>query len=148
MHGAQSLSLSYGFIHDQNVFKDLRGTNFYFVIICCLCVWLHWVPNKSHIDATSVMLCGRESNVFTGLCFPRDFYKLIHMQYERTLQPFLWCWQVVYSAGMVNSLSVFFIFLSTEGNQAPWITALQSDSCFGQWPSGNCIISYNTSYNH
>lgn len=77
LHGAQSLSLSYGFIYSRNALKDLHilkwETNLCFVFICCLCVWIHRVPHKSLIEFTSVILRNRESNVFTGWCFPRGF---------------------------------------------------------------------------
>lgn len=73
--------------------------------------------------------------------FPQRFYECMCMLYERTLQPFLWCWQVVYSAGMVNNLSVFFFYRrqsSTINNSAVIKHFL------GQWASGNYIFLFNS----
>lgn len=134
----QSLKLSYGFIYCRNVWKDVH---LFTATICCLCVWIHRVPHKSHTEFTSVMLRNRGSNMFAGWCFPGGLWVYVHAAWN-TLQPFLWCWQVVYSAGMVNNLSVFFFYRrqsSTINNSAVIKQFL------GQWASGYDIFSLNSS---
>lgn len=54
---------------------------------------------------------------------------------RKSLQPFLWCWQVVYSAGMVNNLFFYRRQSST----------INKSAVIKQWASGNDIFSQNIS---
>lgn len=54
---------------------------------------------------------------------------------RKSLQPFLWCWQVVYSAGMVNNLFFYRRQSST----------INKSAVIKQWASGNDIFSWNIS---
>lgn len=55
--------------------------------------------------------------------------------WRNILQPFLWCWQVVYSAGMVNSLFFYRRQSST----------INKSAVIKQWASGNDIFAWNIS---
>lgn len=122
-----------------------RETNLCFVIMCCLCVWIHRVPHKSLIEFTSVILHNRESNVFTGWCFPGGFTSVCtHCGKELSSH---FCdvdkWFIQQEWWTICQYFFFYRRQSSTINNSAVIKQF-----IGQWAYANYIFLLNTSHSH